>query len=77
MSLFGANTKCEYCGKNPGFDPKTPALWYGFYDSDMDVFVCQHCRYVHYNRKKDKGMKHYAERPVTIEGNVKPKQSIL
>ncbi|MGQ1889155.1 hypothetical protein ACT29H_01805 [Thermophagus sp. OGC60D27] len=69
MELFGF-TKCEYCGKNPGFDPKAPDLWYGFYDSDMDVFVCQKCRYKHYQRKKDKGIEGYNEKNVTITGTI-------
>lgn len=58
---------CHYCKKNPGTKKGNKFHWNGFRDGDMKIFVCWHCRDLHYKAKQKTEFKHlYTEFPVSI-----------
>jgi hypothetical protein len=68
--------RCDHCSKNPGLDPRNPALWFGFRDQDTGEHVCRACSPEHYRKKKVKlyqqlsseaGM-YFSEVPVMSKG---------
>jgi len=67
MNLFTQQT-CDYCGENPGFDPRNPALWNGYKDADTGNHICwkPKCRREHYAKKAKEGKVTYSEIPVQI-----------
>ena len=75
MSTFSEVTEreliCDYCGNNPGADPRNEILWHGFLDGDTNQFVCNNCKSHHYNEKRIQlnGHMTYSELPLL---NVKP-----
>ena len=58
---------CHYCKTNPGLKLHSDCVWAGFRDTDMDVYVCNACKYRHYYNKR--GTEHrflYSEFPVVM-----------
>lgn len=45
---------CDWCGKDPGRNPKNKKLWNGFYDRGTDMRICWNCREDYYKNNKTK-----------------------
>lgn len=66
LQLFDMQTRCHYCGNDPGSKRGSP-LWNGFHDRDMDRKVCWGCQKRHYEEKRTTEFANmYSEFPISL-----------